>query len=246
MKDIKASIRKYWDWRSRTFGYDRDKSIIIADTWESVLKELLPQPAGKRALDVGTGMGQFAFYLARAGFSVTGIDLSGEMITRAKRHAAEHHLPVDFVTGDAESLSFEDNSFDVLVSRNLLWTLPHPEKALKQWQRVVKPGGRLVISDGFWMNTSWKRIHWLVYKTIKGLFQKTAMRSMRFFFSYALVQKWLPFYEGLRPEDAGALLHSAYFRDIGYYDTACFSVHPYRRSRFEPAVPSFFIAYANK
>jgi ubiquinone/menaquinone biosynthesis C-methylase UbiE len=246
MQDIKASIRKYWDWRSRTFGYDRDKSIIIADTWEAVLKELLPQPAGKRALDVGTGMGQFAFYLARAGFEVTGIDLSGEMIARAKRHATELHLPVDFVTGDAEALKFEDNTFDVLVSRNLLWTLPHPERALKQWRRVVKPGGRLVISDGFWMNTSWKRVHWLVYKTIKGMFQKTAMRSMRFFCSYARVQKWLPFYEGLRPEDAGALMQSACFRDIGYYDTACFGVHPYRGNGFVLKVPNFFIAYANK
>jgi ubiquinone/menaquinone biosynthesis C-methylase UbiE len=246
MKDIKASIRKYWDWRSRSFGYDKDKSIIIANTWEAVLKELLPQPAGRRALDVGTGMGQFAFYLARAGFRVTGIDLSGEMIASAKRHAAEHRLPANFITGDAESLDFEDDSFDVLVSRNLLWTLPHPEKALKEWRRVVKPGGRLVISDGFWMNTSWKRVHWLLYKTIKGLFQKTAKTSMRFFCSYARIQKRLPFYEGLHPEDAGALLQSACFKDIGYYDTTCFRVHPYRGNGSVLAGPSFFIAYANK
>jgi ubiquinone/menaquinone biosynthesis C-methylase UbiE len=182
----------------------------------------------------------------QAGFRVTGIDLSGEMIARAKRHPAKRHLPVDFVTGDAESLAFEDNAFDVLVSRNLLWALPPPEKALKQWRRVVKPDGRLVISDGFWMNTSWKRVHLLVYKTTKGMFQKTAMRSMCFFCSYARVQRWLPFYEGLRPEDAGALLQSACLRDIGYYDTACFGVHPYREKVSALAVPSFFIAYANK
>jgi SAM-dependent methyltransferase len=162
------------------------------------------------------------------------------MIARAKRHPAKRHLPVDFVTGDAESLAFEDNAFDVLVSRNLLWALPHPEKALKQWRRVVKPDGRLVISDGFWMNTSWKRVHLLVYKTTKGMFQKTAMRSMRFFCSYARVQRWLPFYEGLRPEDAGALLQSACLRDIGYYDTASFGVPPCREKVYALAVPSFF------
>lgn len=246
MKDIKASIRKYWDWRSRTFGYDKDKSVIIADTWEAVLKELLPQSAGRRALDVGTGMGQFAFYLARAGFKVTGIDLSGEMIACAKRHAIKNHLPVDFITGDAELLEFEDDSFDVLVSRNLLWTLPHPEKALREWRRVVRPGGRLVISDGFWMNTSWKRFHWLLYKTIKNMFQKTALTSLRFFCSYARIQKWLPFYKGVRPEDASALLQSACFKDIGYYDTNCFKVHPYRGNKSVLAAPNFFIAYANK
>ncbi len=49
-------------------------------------------------------------------------------------------LSIDFQTGDAEHLPFEANTFDVVVSRNLVWTLPAPETAMREWHRVLKPG----------------------------------------------------------------------------------------------------------
>ncbi len=92
MEKIKTSIQKYWNWRSRSYCFDKDKSIKIAKSWESVLKNLIPVDSGKHAIDIGTGRGQFAVYLARLGFSVTGIDLSENMISQANENAKKMHL----------------------------------------------------------------------------------------------------------------------------------------------------------
>ena len=51
---------------------------------------------------------------------------------------------------NAEALDFEDASFDVVVSRNLTWNLPHPDKAYAEWTRVLKPGGLLLNFDANW------------------------------------------------------------------------------------------------
>lgn len=246
MDATKVSIRKYWDWRSRNFGCDADKSTTIAATWEATLNQLLPATNGKRVLDVGTGLGQFAFYLARSGFAVTGIDISEKMVLNAKRTAESQNLPIHFDTGDAETLKFDDNTYDAVVSRNVLWTLPNPHKALAEWHRVIKPGGTIVVSDGFWMNTTLKRLHQLVYKSLKNLFCKASPISLRFFCTYVRVQKKLPFYEGLRAKDVGPILEGAGFKEIGFYDTAVFTTHPYPNSASHADQPQFFIAHARK
>ena len=241
MEKLKASIKKYWDGRSKSYGYDTDKSIKIADKWESILKKLVSGDHGRHALDIGTGRGPFAIYLARLGFNVTGIDLSENMICQAREHAAAHNLRVDFQTGDAENLEFEDNTFDVAVSRNLLWTLPNPDKALKEWRRVMKPGGTLVISDGLWMNYTWKRIHKLVFSLLKGMFRNDSMISFRFFLSYASLYKSIPFYEGICFEEAGMLLQAAHFKDIKSYDISCFDTNPYfKKKQMNNIEPLFF------
>ncbi len=247
MKEIKMSIQKYWDWRSKSYAYDTEKSMYISNKWELILKELVSGDSGRRALDIGTGRGQFAIYLARLGFDVTGVDLSENMIYQAGKYALSHNLNIDFKTGDAESLEFEDSTFDVVVSRNLLWTLAQPDKALCEWRRVMKRGGTLVVSDGLWMNYTWKRIHHLALNLVKRIFQRDSMLSFRFFCSYAPLQKSLPFYEGLRFEEAESLLKTARFKKIESYDTSCFEINPYfKKKRMNNIEPLFFIAYATR
>jgi ubiquinone/menaquinone biosynthesis C-methylase UbiE len=247
LMEVKAVIKKYWDWRSKSYGDDADKSIRIANRWETVLEELVSGACGRQALDIGTGRGQFAIYLARLGFAVTGVDLSDKMIFHAGKNAIKHNLDIAFHTGDAEKLEFDNNTFDVVVSRNLLWTLPSPDKALKEWQRVLKPGGTLVVSDGLWMNYTWKRIHNLAFNLLKGMFRKSSLISLRFFSSYAGLQKSLPFYEGICFEKARILLQAACFKDIKSYDTSSFGINPYRgKNRSKRSEPSFFIAYAKR
>lgn len=245
MEKVKTSIEKYWNWRSRSYGYDADKSIKIENRWESVLKELVSDAPGRQALDIGTGRGQFAFYLARLGFAVTGIDLSEKMISHARKNAITHKRNIVFQTGDAEKLEFEDNTFDVVASRNLLWTLPNPDKALNEWRRILRPGGTLVVSDGFWMNYTWKRIHHLAFKLFREKFQNGSLTSLRFFSSYAGIQKSLPYYEGICFDNANMLLQTARFKDIKSYDISCFDMNPYKKkSPTKNAEPAFFIAYA--
>lgn len=72
------------------------------------------------------------------------------MIAKARKKAEVSKLTLELRTGDAEHLPFGDESFDVIISRHLLWTLPHPEIALKDWHRVLIPGGRVLIIDGVW------------------------------------------------------------------------------------------------
>ncbi|MBU0994902.1 MAG: class I SAM-dependent methyltransferase [Proteobacteria bacterium] len=238
MEKIKNAIKKYWDWRSPSYGLDKDKSVLVSDRWEAVLKELIVNGSNrKRALDIGTGRGQFAFYLDRLGFDVTGIDISEKMIYHAQKFAKRHFHDIDFHTGDAEALTFPDHSFDVVVSRNLLWTLPNPEKAIAEWKRVMKPGGTLVISDGLWNNVTWREAHKIIPRLFKG-----NVTSFRFFLTYAGFLNLLPFYRGVSFQKASELLEAARFRDIKAYDTSCFEVHPYAGDIREKK--NFFIAYA--
>ena len=247
MARLKDRIRRYWNWRSESYGDDADKSETIAAKWESIIGELAIGAGGRQALDIGTGRGQVAVYLARAGFAVTGIDLSENMIDCARQNARRQDLDIDFRTGDAEHLAFDDDAFDVLVSRNLLWTLPRPQRALEEWRRVLRPGGLLVVSDGLWMNTTWKRLHRLAFQVAKGVSLKKRLVSGRFFCSYAFAQRSLPFYEGIGRENAAQLLAQAGFKRIGNYDTACFDTHPYAGSKGRQKIaPSFFIAYGTK
>ncbi|MBT4484348.1 MAG: class I SAM-dependent methyltransferase, partial [Candidatus Latescibacteria bacterium] len=239
---MKTLIKNYWNWRSASYNYDVNKSITIANTWESILRELTPDSTGKRALDIGTGTGDFAVYLARLGCKVTGIDISEAMIHRAEQNPLAQQHTIDFRPGDAEELLFDSETFDIVVSRNLLWTLPHPEKALKEWRRVLKPDGILVISDGLWLNITWKRLHHLVYKLLKGGGRNGSLASLRFFLTYAFIQNMLPFYEGLCFDKARILLQNARFNNIESYDASCFGMNPYAGKNYKNSCsPNFFI-----
>ena len=70
------------------------------------------------------------------------------MLAEARHKAAQQNVPVRFEEADAEQLPFPPRSFDLAISRHLLWTLPHPEAAIDEWIRVLRPGGRLVVVDG--------------------------------------------------------------------------------------------------
>ena len=69
------------------------------------------------------------------------------MIAQARKMAAERHAVIRYEEADAEQLPFAAASFDVAVSRHLLWTLPHPDGAMDEWIRVLRPGGRLIVVD---------------------------------------------------------------------------------------------------
>ncbi len=72
------------------------------------------------------------------------------MLDKARENALQNGFDIKFAKGDAAELPFEDNKFDIVVSRFVLWTLPNPEAALKEWSRVLKAGGKIVYIDGNW------------------------------------------------------------------------------------------------
>lgn len=138
-------VHDYWQKRSASFGFDASGESVLK--WKNLIDDCLPKRE-LEVLDVGTGTGFIACITAMLGHTVTGVDISSNMIKKAKENARNLDLEIDFICTDAGELPFEDGIFDVIISRNLLWALAEPEETLKQWKRLLKPEGMLVYFDG--------------------------------------------------------------------------------------------------
>jgi len=105
---------------------------------------------GERVLDVACGTGLVTFAAARAvgaAGEVVGVDISGQMVEAARRAREGLDLPnVEFARMDAESLRFDDASFDVVLCSLGLMYLPDPEQAIREMHRVLRPGGRIALT----------------------------------------------------------------------------------------------------
>lgn len=147
--DIESRIMRYWTARSHDFGTVRKNELgsDMGRRWQEELQSHLPEGSGLRILDIGTGTGFFAILMAKLGHRVTGIDLTPAMLAEAHTLADALKLNVAFLEMDAQTLDFQDESFDVILSRNLTWTLPEPVKAYQEWYRVLKKGGILMNFD---------------------------------------------------------------------------------------------------
>jgi SAM-dependent methyltransferase len=102
--------------------------------------------SGQSVLDVATGTGVVAITAARQGASVTGLDLTPELIEQAKASAQVGGVEVRWDVGDAERLPYPDHSFDVVLSQFGHMFAPRPEVATAEMLRVLKPGGRIAFA----------------------------------------------------------------------------------------------------
>ena len=145
--------QRYSKWESGE-GYNRYITAELASFRKNAWKQqILKHTGGRRdlqVLDVGTGPGFFACILAEEGMRVTGIDQSKGMLREAEANAAKLQVSPVFLQMDVNRLSFADETFDLIVSRNVTWTLQYPEQVYAQLFRVLKPGGMLLISDANW------------------------------------------------------------------------------------------------
>src|SRR5438445_6740069 len=148
---VKQQVAAHWDRRAAHFDEDFGHSIRTPAeraAWDRILALVLEGREALDALDAGCGTGFLSFELAARGHRVIGVDFSPAMLAEARRKAAQQNFSVRFEQADAEQLPFPPDSFDLAVSRHVLWTLPHPEAAVDEWIRVLRPGGRLVVVDG--------------------------------------------------------------------------------------------------
>jgi len=133
-------------------------SNSVADGIEHCVLRLNPQP-GEQVLDVATGTGWGARRVAARGATVVGIDFGANLIEAAKAAAAEARPEIDFRVADAESLPFEDHSFDAVISTYGVMFVRDPEAAAAELARVCRPGGRIGLTT------------WPADGTIAGLFK---------------------------------------------------------------------------
>ena len=143
---LENRIVKYWSERSQSFYEQRICELHddIAERWMEQICRYIPEGRRLHILDVGCGAGFFSILLAKEGHTVTGIDLTANMITLAKRLAEEEHVSCNYKIMDAQNLDFADESFDMIISRNLTWTLPDVKRAYEECRtekiRKQQPG----------------------------------------------------------------------------------------------------------
>ncbi|WP_433573446.1 class I SAM-dependent methyltransferase [Streptomyces sp. CA-251247] len=147
-----AAIRSYWDAAAPAFDDEPDHGLRQEKTreaWSTCLASWLPTgPAD--VLDVGCGTGSLSLLLAEAGHRVTGVDLAPRMAEQARAKLVAADLEGRFLVGDAAAPPTGDETFDVVLSRHLVWTLPDPLVALRHWVARLRPGGTLVLIEGRW------------------------------------------------------------------------------------------------
>ena len=169
--NLLEEIESYWSTRTEGYSEVNEKELkgMQKKAWLEVLEggfcgkvpsikegleENFAAKESLKILDIGTGPGFFPMILAEAGYHVTAVDYTPGMLEKAAENAekfiGEKKKNIIFKRMDAQNLEFEDESFDVIVSRNLTWNLPNPEAAYQEWLRVLKKGGRLLNFEANW------------------------------------------------------------------------------------------------
>ena len=141
-------IAAYWNHAAATFDLEPDhglKSPAVRAAWAARLRAWIPEP-GADVLDVGCGTGSLSALAAEFGHRVVGMDLAMGMVTAARAKTGSTEL----VVADACAPPLAARSFDVVLARHLLWTLPDPRAVLRSWTRLLRPGGHLVLVEGCW------------------------------------------------------------------------------------------------
>ena len=113
-----------------------------------VMRHLQPFPSGTQVLEIGCGRGELAVYLASLGPSrLVAADFSPVAVEKAKATAQGVGIKnIEFAVDDIESLSFNDGTFDTVVSCETVEHIPDPQLAVRELARVLKPGGRLFLT----------------------------------------------------------------------------------------------------
>jgi phosphatidylethanolamine/phosphatidyl-N-methylethanolamine N-methyltransferase len=175
-----AVIKTYARWAP---VYD----VVFGSVFENARRMAVEasERVGGRILEVGVGTGiSLPYYSARS--RVVGIDTSEPMLKVARRRVIDEGLEhVELLElMDAENLEFPESSFDVVVAQYVVNTVPHPEIALDEFLRVLRPGGELVIVNRVGA-TGGSR------KALEHMFQPIAQRlGWRSKFPWARFERW--------------------------------------------------------
>jgi ubiquinone/menaquinone biosynthesis C-methylase UbiE len=142
----------YWDSQAATFDDQPDHGLRdpqVRQAWQKLLLAHLP-PAPAAVADIGCGTGSVSVLLAAAGYAVTGLDNAPKMIKAARAKAAAARVSARFVTSDAATPALPAHSFNVVLSRHVLWAMPNVDAALAAWINLLQPGGTLMLIEGRW------------------------------------------------------------------------------------------------
>jgi ubiquinone/menaquinone biosynthesis C-methylase UbiE len=122
--------------------------------WHRTVARLLPNLNSASVLEIGCGRGDFSLWLAQKYplAAVTGIDFSDSAIAVALAKLSRRSLSLRFLVDDAENLNFPAETFDYIISCECLEHVPHPEKMVREMARVLKPGGKFILTTENYFN----------------------------------------------------------------------------------------------
>lgn len=142
---LKARLKTTWsagDFGQIARSYEAGAAEFVAD---------LHIAPGLRVLDVACGTGNLALPAARAGATVTGVDIAPNLVEQARARAVAEGVRAQFDEGDAEELLYKEGSFDLVLSMFGAMFGPRPERVAAELIRVCRPGGRIVMAN--WVPT---------------------------------------------------------------------------------------------
>jgi ubiquinone/menaquinone biosynthesis C-methylase UbiE len=175
--DDKSSIRNDLFWNIYAKCYD---SIYHLMPYRKLLwdcLEALDLKSGMKLLDAGCGTGNFELFMAEKGITdvkVEAVDFSKAMLAKAK-NKCENLLAVNFTKLDLNTIvKFDIDSFDRILCSNVLYTVKSPELLLKTFLGLLKPGGKMVVSDPLpdFKKASLAKDHLARFKNIRSINEK--------------------------------------------------------------------------
>lgn len=141
MESLKTKLKSMWmagDFAQVARSYE--------DEGRNFIQRLGVKP-GERVLDVACGSGNLAFPAAKAGATVTGVDIATNLLEQGRARAESEGLKIQFDEGDAENLQYADGTFDSVVTMFGAMFAPRPELVSAELTRVCRPGGRIAMAN---------------------------------------------------------------------------------------------------
>lgn len=148
--NLQEKIVRGWDISAEGYSKRVVQNDFISpgkEIWTDLILSQAPTKGKMKILDVGTGPGVFATILSLAGHDLIGIDVSQKMLEQAEENSRKYHATPQYRLMDSQKMVFEENTFDMIVSRNVVWIMEHPERVYESWLKTLKPGGRIVVFD---------------------------------------------------------------------------------------------------
>jgi ubiquinone/menaquinone biosynthesis C-methylase UbiE len=144
VKKRQDKMRSFFDSMAGRMG----KDYVPGKSWKSLAEALLRLMPPMTIADLGAGDGSFALLLSQRATRVIAVDSSAKMLEFGREQAARHGIDnVEFRLGDMEEAPIEDATVDLVFFSQSLHHALHPERSVKQAERILRPGGRIAILD---------------------------------------------------------------------------------------------------